>query len=104
MTYASCRKCGAGPTEPCRTSRGQGDVMARRHSERVAFQRVLDEAEEFNSRYPVGTNVVFWPGMRDGAGRHSRTRTPAWALSEDAVVSVEGYPGGIALTHVEVAV
>ena len=61
----------------------------------------MSEAADFNAINPVGTEVVFWPGTREGNGRRSRTRTPAWVMaSGDAVVSVEGYPGGIALTHV----
>lgn len=60
-------------------------------------------AEGFNARHPVGTPVLFWPGAKTGTGRKSKTRTPAWAMNvNDAVVSVEGYPGGIALTHIEV--
>ncbi|GAB3175103.1 hypothetical protein GCM10027059_48340 [Myceligenerans halotolerans] len=58
-------------------------------------------AEEFNRRYPVGTTVRFWPGLRVGPGQVAATRTPAWTLpSGHAVVAVDGYPGGIALTHV----
>ncbi len=70
--------------------------------------------ERFNQAHPVGTPVTYWPGARTvtpwppGApkrefpGRESRTRTPAWLMSEvTPAVSVEGYPGGIALTHVE---
>ena len=58
--------------------------------------------ERFNRDYPVGTPVTYWPGTRDAAGRDSLTRTPAWLVSGQPCVSVEGYPGGIALTHVEV--
>ena len=32
----------------------------------------------FNERYPVGTPVRYWPGVREGEGRESVTRTPAW--------------------------
>lgn len=84
-------------------------------------------AEEFNSRFPVGTPVVAYPGIRPErpvavayrkaveAGRtvagetnpckrlETTTRTPAWNLGHGTpVVSVEGYAGGIALTHVDV--
>lgn len=59
-------------------------------------------AGEFNRLHPVGTPVRYWPGVRQGEGRISTTRTPAWTLgSGAALVSVEGYPGGIALTHIE---
>lgn len=52
---------------------------------------------------PVGTQVLAWPGSRDGRAMLTRTRTPVWRLNGgDPVVSVEGYAGGIALTHIEV--
>jgi hypothetical protein len=85
-------------------------------------------AEEFNARYPIGTPVVAYPGIRPEhpvavayrkaveAGRtvfgetnpckrlETVTRTRAWTLGHGApVVSVEGYGGGIALTHVDIA-
>lgn len=60
---------------------------------------------EFNRRHEIGTPVRFWPGARVGEGRRSRTRSAAWELeSGDAVVLVEDYSGGIALTHVQVIV
>jgi len=59
------------------------------------------EIDQFNERVPVGTPVLFWPGVREGAGRESATRSAAWTLGgHTAVVLVEGYAGGIALTHV----
>ena len=53
---------------------------------------------------PIGTPVRAWPGV---LGQEpvllTRTRNKPWALgSGDMVVSVEGYAGGIALTHIEV--
>ncbi len=59
--------------------------------------------ERFNRANPVGTPVLFWPGVRKGEGRESKTRTEAQVLSgHTPVVWVEGYAGCIALTHVEV--
>lgn len=56
----------------------------------------------FNARYLVGTPVRYWPGAREGDGRKSVTRTPAWLVGgHTPCVSVDGYPGGIALTHVK---
>ena len=53
-------------------------------------------------RLPVGTPVLYWPGARVGEGRTSVTRTPIWKIGDGTeVVSVEGYPGGIALTHIQ---
>ena len=60
-------------------------------------------ADQFNATYPIGTPVLFWPGARRGEGRVSKTRTPAWQMyAGDVVVSVDDYPGGIALTHITV--
>ena len=60
------------------------------------------DAAAWNERHPVGTPVLFWPMMRAEAGRPSRTRTPAWVIGgHSAVVMVEGYAGGISLTHVD---
>lgn len=59
-------------------------------------------ADDWNSLHPIGTPVLAWPGVRDDEPLTTRTRTPAWTLGHGApVVSVEGYAGGIALTHVE---
>lgn len=67
-------------------------------------------AAEFNARYPVGTPVVAYPltrpedNMPDFFERvETVTRTPAWVMGHGVpVVSVEGYSGGIALTHIDV--
>ncbi|MFF8914202.1 hypothetical protein ACF08M_12960 [Streptomyces sp. NPDC015032] len=86
--------------------------------------------EQWNALYPIGTPVVAYPGVRpedplavavrkrQADGRFVEkadadlcralttvTRTPAWTLGHGApVVSVEGYAGGIHLTHVDVIV
>ena len=58
--------------------------------------------DEFNDRFPIGTPVEYWPGVREGDGRRSRTRSKARVLSgHTAVVWVDGQGGCIALTHVE---
>lgn len=67
-------------------------------------------ADTFNARYPVGTPLVAYPGTRPEdpvkclcTRLETVTRTPAWTLGHgDAVVSVDGYAGGIALTHIDV--
>lgn len=85
------------------------------------------EADTFNARYPIGTPVIAYPGIRpehpvavayrnrveegrtfghaDPCTRlETVTRTPAWILGHgEPVVSVEGYAGGICLTHVDIA-
>jgi hypothetical protein len=60
-------------------------------------------AAEFNAAHPVGTPVVAYPGTRNDEGLITKTRTPAWELGHGApVVSVDGYAGGICLTHIDV--
>lgn len=57
--------------------------------------------EQFNELCPVGTPVLYWPAERSGEGRKSVTRSVAWLLGgHTPVVMVEGYSGGIALSHV----
>ena len=60
-------------------------------------------ADEFNAAFPVGTRVAAFPITRDEQPLITTTRTPAWALGHGvAVVAVDGYAGGIALTHIDV--
>ena len=57
--------------------------------------------KKFNATHPVGTPVLYWPGMCEGDGQKSITRSAAWLLGgHTPVVLVEGYAGGIALSHV----
>ena len=58
-------------------------------------------AAQWNERYPVGTPVLYWPGVRSGEGVRSCTQSGAWELNGAyAVVQVQGKSGCIALTHV----
>jgi hypothetical protein len=63
-----------------------------------------DECETFNASTPEGTLVRYWPGERgDKTERVGKTRSRAWPIGgHTASVLIEGYAGGIALTHVEV--
>lgn len=62
---------------------------------------VIDD-EVWMARYPVGAVVRYWPGVREGVGIASRTRSLPWVLGgHTPVVMVEGHAGGVALTHVE---
>lgn len=66
-------------------------------------------ADEWNELYPVGTKVMAYPMARpehpafDPSDRLTTvTRSRAWTLGHGApVVAVEGYSGGIYLTHVD---
>lgn len=62
---------------------------------------IAGEVAQFNDLVPVGSPVLYWPGIRSGEGVASTTRSRAWLLGDHTpVVMVEGYSGGIALTHV----
>lgn len=66
-----------------------------------SLARLIREVDQFNAAVPPGTPVLYWPGAREGEGRESVTRSAAWLMGEHTpVVKVEGYAGGIALTHV----
>lgn len=57
-------------------------------------------AEQFNEKYPVGTDVVYQP-VKDGEGVSTQTRTEAWELGHGAaVVSVYGKSGGVSVEHI----
>ncbi|WP_405461504.1 hypothetical protein OG786_29035 [Streptomyces sp. NBC_00101] len=68
------------------------------------------QADKFNARFPIGTPVMAYPLTRPEDNNPSFfeelttvTRTPAWILGHgESVVSVEGYAGGICLSHVDV--
>lgn len=67
-------------------------------------------AEQFNERFPIGTAVIAYPGVRpgysgDGYTRlESCTRSRAWNLGHgEPVVAVDGYAGGISLEHIDLA-
>lgn len=101
----------------------RADYQAKLAADKAEGQR---KADEFNRRYPIGTPVMAYPGIRPEhpvAVAHQKrvaegrtygdtdpcnrletvTRTPAWTLGHgEPVVSVEGYAGGICLTHIDV--
>lgn len=60
-------------------------------------------AAEWNERHRIGTRVRFTPVRGQPKTEDSRTRSEAWDLGGgDAVVSIEGRTGGVALHHLEV--
>ena len=73
-------------------------------TESGAGERTLNHGgiDEFNAACPVGTAVLAFPGSREGRALMTRTRSTAWLVGSEPVVMVEGYAGGIALTHIEV--
>ncbi|MFE0650992.1 hypothetical protein ACFVZH_20625 [Streptomyces sp. NPDC059534] len=100
------------------------ELKAKKDEEKRKGQQAADD---FNARYSVGTRVIAYPGVRpddpialkfqerreagcvygaetDPTERlDTVTRTPAWTLGHgEPVVSVEGYAGGICLSHVDI--
>ncbi|GAB2959182.1 hypothetical protein GCM10027048_28110 [Hymenobacter coalescens] len=69
-----------------------------------AFARLQAEADAFNAKYPIGSEVrlvncheaYFW------RGKTTKTRTPAWVPSLSGVlVSIEGEAGGFGLEYIQ---
>lgn len=59
-------------------------------------------AAQWNVQYPVGTRVKAYPGVYGEDGFTTWTTSKAWTLSgRTPVAIVEGYSGGIALTHLD---
>lgn len=56
-------------------------------------------AEEFNSKYPVGTKVTYHPIMLSSVGaQETHTRSAAWDLGDGTgVVKVKGVTGCVGL-------
>lgn len=80
-----------------RRKRGQQSAEAKRANAAQA------EADAFNARHAVGAPVRYWPGLKEGPGVESMTRTPAQVLGgHTAVVWVNGRPDCIAITHIDV--
>jgi hypothetical protein len=68
-------------------------------------KKAQKECDQFNAANPVGTNVLYWKGVReDGPSGVAPTRSEAQVLGgHTSVVWVKGEGGCIALSHVEVA-
>lgn len=69
----------------------------------MATVKVKKIVRRFNQRYPVGTRIRYWTGLKNyGPGAETTTRTPAEILGgHTPVVWVDGHAACIALTHVE---
>jgi len=58
-------------------------------------------AQAWNRSHPIGTEVTFWPGVLEGEGISSKTRSEAWLMPSGQVVAlIEGYAGSIAISHI----
>lgn len=59
------------------------------------------ELDQARAELPVGSLVTYWPGLNTDQGRKSFTRSEVWRMAAgQLVVMVDGYAGGIALTHI----
>lgn len=66
------------------------------------FDEAASAVDAWNASHPKGAPVRYWPGIREGEGVASTTRSAAMVLGgHTAVVWVEGRGDCIALTHVE---
>lgn len=71
-------------------------------TETSVSEKVLKSiVQGWNRAHPIGTPITYWPGSIEGPGVDSRIRDSAWLLGGHTPVAlVEGYAGGIALTHI----
>ncbi len=62
--------------------------------------------DEFNERFPIGTEVIWLPSRADIEaplpGVTTKTRSTAWELGGHTVVAVEYRSGGVAIDHLVV--
>ncbi|MGP4114616.1 hypothetical protein ACTWP5_27370 [Streptomyces sp. 4N509B] len=59
-------------------------------------------ADEWNAAYPIGVPVLAYPLTRAAEPLYTFTRSAAWSLGHGRpVVLVEGYTGGVYLTHID---
>ncbi|WP_406078651.1 hypothetical protein OG337_28685 [[Kitasatospora] papulosa] len=85
-----------------------GDAISVRYNGGLVVRtNVVDRGEltsaEWNAKHPVGTRVRAYPGVYGEDGFTTWTTSRAWTLGgHTPVATVEGYSGGIALTHLDV--
>ncbi len=62
-------------------------------------------ADLWDSYYPVGTPVDYFPTAGRPFSRRSRTRSEAWDMGHgDTMVKIEGQAGGVRVHHLVVVV
>ncbi len=67
----------------------------------VRVQMLEGIVKDWTRRHPIGTPILYWPGVMEGPGVESTVRSEAWIMPNGvAVAKVHGYAGGIALTHI----
>jgi hypothetical protein len=82
-----------------------GKSMDRRRSARRRQLNGAHTAVSWNSAYPVGTAVRYWPVYPPMDGippEDTKTRSEAWTIGDGSVVAcVDGRSGGVCLSHIE---
>lgn len=68
-------------------------------------KKLQAECDRFNKRFPVGSNVLAWPGhMGDGPGKPGTVRAPAYVLGGHTVVAhLDGISGCVSVSHIAAA-
>lgn len=68
----------------------------------LAAAGARDRVRQFNARYPVGTQVRYWPNGKEGQGCLGVTRSAAYVADHQvAAVLVQDYRFWIPLSRVE---
>lgn len=67
-------------------------------------QQAQLEADEFNEKYPVGTQLAYWSFLKEGAPTGiAAIRHKATVVCESAAVWLEGVASCHSLSHVEIS-
>ena len=68
----------------------------------ATLKRLQRKAATWNARYPVGTPVEYWTGVRgEGEPKRGRLYHPATIVGGSAVGWIDSCPGCVALSHVQ---
>lgn len=64
--------------------------------------RLVASVQKWNAAHAVGTQVRYWAGVREGAGKPGRTTSEAFLLAgHTPVVLIDTCRGCVALAHVQ---
>jgi hypothetical protein len=73
----------------------------------MATKRDYEKVDRFNETFPIGTEVRFWTGLREGDGRIGWVKYEACVLGDHTPgvyirgEAGKGAVGFVALTHIE---
>jgi hypothetical protein len=81
----------------CARLRGRGELL----DGKAPGPDLAQELDQASASLPVGTPVTYWPGYNQHVGRETVTRSEVWRMpAGQLVVKLDGYAGGVALTHI----